>query len=75
MRLPAKLVFSRKYTWYGILGALGLSDHGSPLESDMVQMFTRRISVEGGIEGRGGGGSEMEKGPLALEGLGGIRVK
>jgi len=36
MRFPANTDFSRRYTSYGILGALGLWDHDMDQESAMV---------------------------------------
>lgn len=60
MRVPANHVFSKRYSGYGIFGALGLLDHGFFWELDMVQC------ARGGRDfGRGQDrGGEMKKRPL-----------
>ena len=57
MRVPANHVFSKRYSPYGICGALGLSDHGCSWESDMVQC------VRGGGISAGTGSEVGRRGP------------
>ena len=56
MRIPAKFAFSWKYKEYGILGVLGLVDHGS-WEPGMVRMRTLK-DFDAGLDQRQRGCSE-----------------
>ena len=64
--MPAKSAFSSTYTSYGIFGALGLLDQGSPWGSNMVQVrrgdWSLRAQDQGG--GRGFRGEEKTWGPV-----------
>jgi len=50
MKLPASVAFSAVYSYFGICGALGLSDHGAARSSYMVWMCTGRVVGTGNGE-------------------------
>ena len=64
MKYPTKLASSRTYRSYGILGALGLSDHGGARESDMAEMYAKEGGSRRMVGSKAGWGDfKMEKDP------------